>query len=392
MRVLQVIDDMGLNSGVSSMLLNYYRYIDHDKVNFDFMVYNTVSDDVKEYCKRNHSRIYEVGPLSGKTVLDGTLYKKVEGVMKRYAKKYDVIHGHESNTAFIYMKLAKKYGINNRIIHSHNAKGADGMIKKVRNFILNHYGLKYATNYCACSKKAAKYLYGTTNHVNIINNAIDINKFRFQPEVRNRMRKKLGVEDMFVVGHVGRFAPQKNHEYIIDIFWQFHQKVQDSKLVLIGDGELMDAIKQKVSALYLDDAVLFEGVKNNVNEYMQAMDVFVLPSMYEGLPVVCVEAQAAGLSCIVSKEVTREIKITKNVEFIEIDNEYSVLQSAIQSNQNNQKDIKSWVQKLIKIREKKNVDSRKLYADRVAKQGFDIREQSKKLESYYIKLSNHIKK
>lgn len=391
MRVLQVIDDMGLNSGVSSMLLNYYRYIDHDKVNFDFMVYNTVSDDVKEYCKRNHSRIYEVGPLSGKTVLDGTLYKKVEGVMKRYAKKYDVIHGHESNTAFIYMKLAKKYGINHRIIHSHNAKGADGMVKKARNFILNHYGLKYATDYCACSMKAAKYLYGTTNHVNIINNAIDINKFRFQPEVRNRMRKKLGVEDMFVVGHVGRFAPQKNHEYMIDIFWQFHQKVQDSKLVLIGDGELMDTIKQKVSALHLNDAVLFEGVQSNVNEYMQAMDVFLLPSMYEGLPVVCVEAQAAGLSCIVSKEVTREIKITKNVKFIGIDNKCPILQSAIQSNQNNQKDIKSWVQELIKIREKKNVDSRKLYADRVAKQGFDIREQSKKLESYYVKLSNGIK-
>lgn len=391
MRVLQVIDDMGLNSGVSSMLLNYYRYIDHDKVNFDFMVYNTVSDDVKEYCKRNHSRIYEVGPLSGKTVLDGTLYKKVEGVMKRYAKKYDVIHGHESNTAFIYMKLAKKYGINHRIIHSHNAKGADGMVKKARNFILNHYGLKYVTDYCACSKKAAKYLYGTTNHVNIINNAIDINKFRFQPEVRNRMRKKLGVEDMFVVGHVGRFAPQKNHGYIIDVFWQFHQKVQNSKLVLIGDGELMDMIKQKVNTLHLDGAVLFEGVQSNVNEYMQAMDAFVLPSMYEGLPVVCVEAQATGLSCIVSKEVTREIKITENVKFIGIDNKYPVLQSTIQSNQNNQKDIKSWVQELIKIRQKKNINNRKLYADRVAKQGFDIREQSKKLESYYIKLSNSIK-
>lgn len=388
MRVLQVIDDMGLNSGVSSMLLNYYRYIDHDKVNFDFMVYNTVSDDVKQYCKRNHSKIYKVGPLSGKTVLDGTLYKKIESVMKRYAKKYDVIHGHESNTAFIYMKLAKKYGIKNRIIHSHNAKGADGMVKKVRNFILNHYGLKYVTDYCACSKKAAKYLYGTTNHVHIINNAIDTNQFRYQSEVRNRMRKKLGVENMFVVGHVGRFAPQKNHEYMIDVFWQFHQKVQDSKLVLIGDGELMDTIKQKVSTLHLDDAVLFEGVQNNVNEYMQAMDVFVLPSMYEGLPVVCVEAQAAGLSCLVSKEVTREIKITKNVKFIGIDNKYPVLQSTVRSNQN---DMKDWVQELIKIKEQNNVDRRKLYADKVAKQGFDIRKQSKKLEDYYIKLSNCIK-
>lgn len=391
MRVLQVIDDMGLNSGVSSMLLNYYRYIDHDKVNFDFMVYNTVSDDVKEYCKQNHSRIYEVGPLSGKTVLDGTLYKKVEGLMKRYAKKYDVIHGHEPNTAFIYMKLAKKYGIKNRIIHSHNAKGADGMIKKARNFILNHYGLKYATDYCACSKKAAKYLYGTTNHVNVINNAIDIDKFQFQPEVRNRMRKKLGVKNMFVVGHVGRFAPQKNHEYIIDVFWQFHQKVQDSKLVLIGDGELMDTIKQKVRTLHLEDAVLFEGVQNNVHEYMQAMDVFVLPSMYEGLPVVCVEAQAAGLSCIVSKEVTREIKITKNVIFMGIDNKYPALHPAIQSNQKSQKDMKDWVQELIRIREKKNVDSRKLYADRVAKKGFNIQEQSKKLENYYMELGANIK-
>ena len=225
-------------------------------------------------------------------------------------------------------------------------------------------------------------------HVNVINNAIDIDKFRFQPEVRSYMRKKLGVENMFVVGHVGRFAPQKNHEYIIDIFWQFHQKVQDSKLILIGDGERMDKIKQKVSALHLDDAVLFEGVQNNVHEYMQAMDAFILPSMYEGLPVVCVEAQAAGLSCVVSKEVTREIKITKNVKFIGIDNEYPVLQSMVQSNQ---KDSKDWVKELVKIRKTGIVDDRKLYADKVAKQGFDIRKQSKKLENYYIKLSKHIK-
>ena len=390
MRVLQVIDDMGLNSGVSSMLLNYYKYIDHDKVNFDFMVYNTVSDEVKEYCKRNHSRIYEVGPLSGKTILDGTFSKKIEHVMKKYAKKYDVIHGHEPNSAFIYMKLAKKYGIKKRIIHSHNARGADGMVKKLRNFILNRYGLIYATNYCACSKKAAKYLYGTTKHVHIVNNAINIDQFQFQPKGRTRMRRKLGVENMFVVGHVGRFAPQKNHEYIIDIFWRFHQEVPDSRLLLIGDGELMNEIKQKVDRLHLHDCVLFEGVQSNVNEYMQAMDAFVLPSMYEGLPVVCVEAQAAGLSCLVSKEVTREIKITDNVKFIEIDNKNSILKKTVQSNQSNpinQKNLENWVLELIKIRETKNVDDRTLYADRVAKRGFDIKKQSKKLEDYYIELS-----
>jgi len=367
MRILQVIDDMGRNSGVSSMLLNYYKFIEHRDIHFDFMVYHPVPEEVRIYCKNHHSRIFEVGPLSGKTVLSGTLSKRITQVFKKYAKSYDIIHGHESNTAFIYMKLAKQYGIRIRILHSHNAKGADGLAKKARNFVLNREGLKYVTHYCACSKKAALYLYGTDRHVNIVNNAIDTEQFRFCPDTRNRVRKRLGLENQFVVGHVGRFAPQKNHSYIIDIFYRFHRKVKNSTLILLGDGVLMEEVKKKVCALHLEEAVQFAGVQDHVNEYMQAMDAFILPSRYEGLPVVCVEAQAAGLKCLVSREVTREIIITDNVKLLGI----------------GKKDIDLWVSQLMKIREKNALENRARYAALVADKGFDIKRQSKRLERYY---------
>lgn len=388
-RVLQVIEDMGLNSGVSSMLLNYYRHMDLEKVNFDFLTFKPVPNEVRDFCKKNKSVIYEAGALTGRRVIDGSLKKSVEAVLSAHAGEYDIIHGHEPNAAFIYMKLAKKYGIKCRIIHSHNARGADGTLKKIRNFVLNGYGLRFANVRCACSRKAAQYLYHTSEHVRIINNAVDTSRFIFDAGVRERMRAELGVTDKFVVGHVGRFAPQKNHEYLLRVFKRVHEKNKDAVLLLIGDGELFESVKRQARELGLEDCVRFTGITDNTAAYMQAMDVFVLPSRYEGLPVVCVEAQAAGLECVLSSEITREVDLTGRVKFLNIGGD----------------DTEVWADVVLALGQRGGFDgeydgdlnksrSEQTYADKrradaalVADAGYEISREGVKLQKFYIRLA-----
>ena len=182
---------------------------------------------------------------------------------------------------------------------------------------------KYATDYFACSKLAGEWLFGKENvengKVKIIHNAVDYQKFKMNEEVRNSIRKELNIEDKLVIGHVGRFTNQKNHTFLIDIFNEIHKKNSNSVLMLVGIGEKEDEIKEKVKKLEIEQNVLFMGFQDNVNELMWAMDVFLMPSLYEGLPVVGVEAQATGMPCFMSKDVvTDEVKITEGVKFISL--------------------------------------------------------------------------
>ena len=159
---------------------------------------------------------------------------------------------------------------------------------------------------------AGDWLYGKKTKYTVFNNAIELDKFVYNEQIRNRIRKQYHIEDKYVIGHVGRFCYQKNHDFLIDIFEKVHEREKDSVLLLIGEGELEDEIKAKVHRLGLDECVIFAGTCNNVNEMYQAMDVFVLPSRYEGLPVVGVEAQAAGVPCLFSSNITSEILMSKN--------------------------------------------------------------------------------
>lgn len=369
-KVLQVVEDMGLNSGVSSMLMNYYRFISHERVNFDFLVFRDVPMDVRQYCSQCGSAIYQAPPLTGRNVFSGKLEKEIDAILAEHGGEYDIIHGHEPNVAFIFMRLAKKRGIACRVIHSHNSRGADSLAKKMRNFVLHKWGLRYATHYCACSKKAALYLYGTDENVTIINNAIDIDRFRYREDVREMMRSRLGADGRFVIGHVGRFAPQKNHEYLLRVFAGVLKKTPDAVLLLIGGGDGEAAVRAGAEELGLSGNVIFAGVTDQVPAYMQAMDVLVLPSRYEGLPVVCVEAQAAGLPCLVSDRVTREVGLLPDVEYIGIGDA----------------DITKWEESLDRIRKRGSAPKREQAAGQVRLAGFDIREEGRKLEEYYCRI------
>lgn len=394
-RVLQIIEDMGLNSGVSSMLLNYYRYMDHEKVNFDFMTFKPVPENVREFCAANQSRIYEVGALTGKRVIDGSLKRKVEAVLSAHAAEYDIIHGHEPNAAFIYMKLAKKYGIKCRIIHSHNARGADGAVKKLRNFLLNNYGLKFSNVRCACGQKAALYLYHTLDGVKIINNAVDTSRFMFDENVRERMRTELGLQNAFVVGHVGRFAPQKNHEYLLEVFKKVYEKNNSSVLLLIGGGELFDDIKAQAAKMALESCVRFIGITDDTAAYMQAMDVFVLPSRYEGLPVVCVEAQAAGLECVLSSEITREVNLTGRVKFLSIDSKNTGMWAdTILRYAGGTEALEPGASagKFSEYGKESYAKKRKADASLVADAGYEISREGVRLQNYYIRLAKRARR
>ena len=244
---------------------------------------------------------------------------------KKEHSDYDVVHLHSSSKNFFVLKEAKKFGIKTRIAHAHNVGfQTTNKIKIIVGNILKSQLIKNATNYFACSKLAGIWLFGekivNSDKFRVIHNAIEYDKFVYNENIRKRVRNELDIdENTLVIGNVGRFTNQKNHELMIDIFNEIHKKNNNSKLMLIGIGENEEKTKNKVKSLGVENDVLFLGFKENVNEYLSSMDAFLMPSLYEGLPVVAVEAQASGLPCFMSKDViTDEVKINPNVEFISL--------------------------------------------------------------------------
>lgn len=318
-KVLQVLDYVNHNSGVSAVVMNYFSHMNHDRVQCDFLLFEKEENEITREIVRCGGRIYLTGKPTGKSILD--YRKRVDEFFAQHVGEYEVVHVHIPNAAFAVLRSAKKYGVPVRILHSHNARGADGAIKKVRNFLLNKWGILYANQYFACGEAAGAYLYGkkgVRNHqVQVLNNAIDLEKFAFCREKREQIRRQYGIEpDEILLGNVGRLVEQKNQTRLLEIFAGARRTLR-AKLILLGDGELRKDLEKKAEELGIADDVIFAGVTDHVEAYLSAMDVFLLPSLYEGLPVVCVEAQAAGLPCLVSANVTREIKLTDRVYFIE---------------------------------------------------------------------------
>lgn len=365
-RVLQVLDKINHNSGVSAVVMNYYSHMSQESVQFDFLLYEATDSTWESRLTERGSRIYVTGQPSGRNM--SAYRKNVEEFFANHAGEYDVVHVHIPNAAFVILNCAKKYGVTTRIIHSHNARGADGMVKRVRNFVLNKWGICYANRYMACSVAAGEYLFGKKacdkGQVTVLNNAIALEKYHYNAEKRKKLREALGVGDELLLGHVGRFAEQKNHMGLLTIFAKLCEQEENVKLLLLGDGERKDAVMQRAEELQIQERVIFAGVVENVNEYMSAMDVFLLPSLYEGLPVVGVEAQAAGLPCLISDRVSRETKLTERVWFLDID------------------DTQAWCEGICKLQ----VSERNRNWDCTAQSdldNFDITKQAMRLESLY---------
>lgn len=305
-RVLHVVTYMG-RGGLETMLMNYYRHIDRNKIQFDFLVHRNFKADYDDEIKFLGGRIYHLPRLNP---FSPHYYTELNNFFKKHPE-YKIIHVHQDCMSSIALKIAKRNGIPIRIAHSHTAS----QDKNFKLLIKKHYMKsisKYATHLFACGKEAGDWMFSGHSYT-IMNNAIDANAFIFAKEKREVIRDKLHLTNELVIGHVGRFSPPKNHEFLIDIFNEIQKIDSNTKLLLIGTGDLEAKIKDKVKTLGLDKNVLFLGNRSDVNELMQAMDIFLFPSHYEGLPVTLVEAQASGLPIFKSDNVPEQCKITSNV-------------------------------------------------------------------------------
>lgn len=361
-KVLQVLDFINYNSGVSAVVTNYFFQLDPQRVQCDFLLYEMPEDAWMTRLTAAGAKVYATGKPSGRSMAE--YERNVKDFFWQHAKDYDIVHVHIPNAAFIVLRYAKKYGIKVRILHSHNARGADGAVKKIRNYLLNQCGIRYANQYFACSVKAGNYLFGEKRcgQLVVLPNAIRLERYAFDEKKRKIIRDSLGVkEHELLLGHIGRFAEQKNHEGLLKIFAETRKRGMDTKLVLLGDGELREKTGQLAEELGIKDQVLFAGVVANVPDYLSAMDIFLLPSLYEGLPVVCVEAQAAGLPCLISDQVTREIALTDQVWFLANGN------------------LDSWCDRIRKI----SAEGRSQNAVKGLEQ-YDIVRQTRNLEERYL--------
>ncbi len=313
-RVLQVLGRMD-RGGAEAMIMNIYRNIDRQKVQFDFIVHTDAKCAFDDEINELGGEIYRVPKYK---VYNHFSYKKAwKDILKRLSGTHKIIHGHVYSTASIYLKIAKKFGLYT-IAHSHNTSNGAGIQAKIKDFLQRSIN-KCADKKFACGVDAGKWLF-KNDDFEVINNAIDVAKYAYNPQTAENVRRDLNIVNKFVVGHVGRFDYQKNHEFLIDIFYEIQKYSEDAVLILVGDGELRLSMQEKVDKLRIADKVLFLGVRNDVSKLMQAMDIFLFPSHYEGLSVVLIEAQAAGLPIYTSSTVVRETDVTKTIRFIGFEN------------------------------------------------------------------------
>lgn len=367
-RILQVVSNMD-RAGIETMLMNYYRNIDRNVVQFDFLC------NKKKIGAYDNEIISLGGNIYHSPGLNPLKFRKYKKYMKELFFQHNeikIIHVHNGALGQYALYCAKKNNIKVRIFHAHGASISKDLklpLKLVCKSQIN----KTANQYFACSTAAAKCYFGK-KHINdftYIRNAIDTSKFIFNQKTRNEIREKNNLSDKFVIGHVGRFMKQKNHKFILEIFQKVSQIRKNAVLVLIGDGELLPQIKQYADKLKIKDKIIFMGNIASVNEWYQAFDVFILPSIFEGLPVVGIEAQVADLKCIFSDNITKEVNIVEeNTLFISV------------------KDKEKWIDTLINFSIKENRIDR---TNDFIKANYEISCEAKKLENIYLDLSRSLK-
>lgn len=317
-RVLHFQGRMG-KGGAETFMMNAFRNIDRDKIVFDFLIYHDF-EDVRPYNDEIHSfggHIYSV-PNPKKNII--AYIKAVKKLLKD--KDFDVVHSEVFFGGGLNLLLAKKAGIKKRVVHSHatsDGKGKNVILKMLRKFF-DKLMRENATDFLACSHEAGIALYGKEQPFVFVPNGIDLELYRNVSETKAAIRESLNIsEDAFVVGNIGRFEEQKNHSFLIDIFEQTIKLHENCHLILIGEGSLFPAITEKVRSKGLEAKVSFLGVRDDIPQLLKSMDVFLMPSLYEGLPISAVEAQAANLKLVLSSEVAEETKLSENVHFVSLD-------------------------------------------------------------------------
>ena len=358
-RVLEIIGKRPVG-GVGTVMLNYQRYVDAKKVQMDYLIFGEETEKFDESVKALGSKVYVYPALSGSQM--GRTKAYLEEFFSKHAAEYDIVHLHAPTIAFLAFPIVAKYGIKHRIIHSHATLYAENKIKAIRNKILWAMAKGKITDRIGCSKAAGDFLFGNETYT-VLKNAIAYEEYLFDAEVRNRIRQQEGVEEKLVVGNVGRFSQQKNQTYLVEIFAKIKEFKTDSVLWLVGDGELRGEIEEKIKKFGLEKDVKLFGMVSNAKELYQAMDVMVMPSLFEGLPMVGVEAQASGLPCVFADTITREVDV--------VGCPYLSLEDS--------KDV--WAKAAIDMAGKKE---RQSYPKELDELGFNIKLEAKRLEELYL--------
>lgn len=370
-RVLQIVGRMD-RGGIETMIMNLYRNIDRSKVQFDFLAHYGKEAAFNDEIRALGGRIYEMPALKDeKRVYYWRFFSYIKALNRFFKdhQEYKIIHGHMTNTASIYMPIARKHGVKCLIAHSHNTRGKAGMLGIVTE-ILQKPIYKYATDWMACSKAAAHWFYSPeavdSGKVTILANAVDAERFRYNPLTRQRMRKELGVEGKMVVGCIARLRPEKNHTFLLKVIKEMSKSVPEVALVLAGDGPMEEELRKEAKDLGIDDKVLFLGMRSDVPDILQAVDVFTLTSLWEGLPVTGIEAQAAGLHCVVTTGVTEEMNAIERVTYLSL-----------------QETTETWAQALIQAAQQKRDDT----YEEIKAAGFDIHTTAPWLQNFYLEKS-----
>lgn len=365
-RILHVLGGLE-RGGAETMVMNLYRNIDREKIQFDFIIHTTEKQAYYQEILDMGGRIYHFPAFNGKNMF--YLKRKWTQFFAKHTK-YKILHSHVRSYASLYIPIAKKYGLKT-IIHSHNTSNGNG-IASIAKWIMQ-YPLRYQADYLfACSNEAGRWLYGKKacqkRNYRFLPNAIDVKKFEISEHIASGYRNKLRLEGKLVLGHIGRFHHQKNHMFLLDIFAEVCKKRSDAVLLLIGDGDLRESIKDKVHSLKLDNHVILAGSRDDVPQLMQAMDLFVFPSLWEGLPVTVVEAQAAGLPCLISDNITTDVDLSKLVVRLPVD------------------DIYVWVEAIL------NSEIKKLdVTSEIRRAGFDVKNSVENLTKFYYSIFDNVK-
>lgn len=359
LRVLQVVTKMD-RCGLETLLMNYYRNIDREIIQFDFLTHREEHGQYDDEIEQLDGNIYHVPHLNP---LNPGYYKALDDFFRTHP--YNIVHSHLDCTSTFPLRAAKKAGVPYRIAHIHSTS-QDKDFKYPIKMLSKKMMPYYATDFFACGEVAGKWAFPGKKFV-VMKNAIDTAKYMPNVSIRSKVRKEFNLENEFLVGHVGRFAPPKNHTFLLKIFSEFKRIEPSAKLMLVGGGDQEPDIIQEAERLGIISDVIFTGVRADVNELMQAMDVFVLPSLYEGLPVTMVEAQAAGLPCVISDKVPTECAIVDGL-----------VKSVALSD-----DLSIWVDALQKA---KNIE-RKDHTQEISEKGYDIKQAADWLKNYYISLS-----
>lgn len=360
--VLYVVDSLKQRYGVTAVVKNYLLNMHNKDVHIELIVCRDSEQELVDLFVENGYKVHYMPFLKLQYI--GGYIRFWKGFFQNH--KYDIVHSHFNQVDYIVFKIAMKYGVKECISHSHNTRLSVVWWKAVRNFFMCYPARSVSTKWAACSNLAGKAFYGNgfigSAKRLLIHNAVDTDKFRFNPVVRQQLREKLGLHGKYVIGNIGSFKRQKNKLFLLDIMRVVIEYEEKVCLLNLGDGEERSAFEEKMKDIGVDKYVVLTGTVNNPEDYLQAMDVFLLPSLYEGLPVVGVEAQTAGLPCIFSDAITKEVDLLDNNEFISL-----------------KADAKQWSDAILKYRDFMRVDR----SNDIKEIGYDIQEEAERLAQYY---------